>query len=391
MKEFEYIVLGLGGIGSGAVYWLARRAGRSVLGLEQFAFGHDRGGSHDHSRIIRRSYHTPYYVEMAKQAYDAWETLEADAGESLILRTGGLDLSPPDAGIDIEHYKNSLRNSGVEFEWLDAKEAMYRWPQWRLPDGTGVIYQPDGGIAPAEKCVAAHLRMARSFGATLRENAPVTRIQPAGDQLEVEAGGELYRCRQLIIAAGAWTNHHLAHFGRNLPLKVTKEQVTYFQTPQVADFAPERFPIWIWMDQPSFYGFPVYGEAGPKVAQDSGGKPVDPDTRGFETDPDISGRVYSFVNDYLPTIGTREIYTKTCLYTLTPDREFVLSKLPEQPNVQVAVGAGHAFKFSSVLGKYLAELALDGRSAFDLSLFDIDRPILLEENPAPTRVYWVQN
>lgn len=380
--EYEYIVIGLGGIGSAAAYWLSRRAGKQVLGLEQFEIGHVRGGSQDHSRIIRLSYHTPYYVEMAKRAYAAWDELEADAGEKLIVKTGGLDLSPANAGIDINDYMKSMDATGVPYEWLDAKEAMYRWPQWTLTDDVGVLYQEESGIAPAAKCVAAHLRMARAHGVTLRDNAPVTRITPVGDELEVEAGDVVYRCRQVIVAAGAWSNRHLAHFGRNLPLTVTKEQVTYFNTPHVADFAPDRFPIWIWMDDPCFYGFPNYGEPGPKAAEDAGGKPVDPDTRTFDPDPDAAARLRTFLDTYLPTVGKQQIYTKTCLYTMTPDREFVLSKLPEQPNVQIGIGAGHAFKYSSVFGKFLSELAMDGAASFDVSLFDVNRPILLEKNPA---------
>ena len=347
--DFEYIVLGIGGIGSGAAYWLSRHAGKEVLGLEQFEFGHVRGGSHDHSRIIRKSYHTPYYVEMAKQAYDAWDVLEADLGSELILKTGGLDLSPANASININQYKDSLTQCGLPFEWLDAKEAMHRWPQWKLTDDIGVLYQEESGIAPAEKCVAAHIKMAQVHGATLKANSPVNKITAVNDELEVESNGVTYRCRQLIVTAGAWTNHHLAHFGRRLPLTVTKEQVTYFDTPHANDFAPEKFPIWIWMDSPSFYGFPMYGEAGPKVAEDAGGKADNPETRTFDPDPDITDRVHTFVEKYMPTVGTKEIYTKTCLYTMTPDREFIISKMPEQPNVQVGIGAGHAFKFASVL------------------------------------------
>ena len=379
--EYEYIVLGLGGIGSGALYWLSRRAGKQVLGLEQFEIGHVRGGSQDHSRIIRKSYHTPYYVEMAKQAYAAWDVLEADAEEPLILKTGGIDLSPPNAGIDIQDYINSMEATGVPYEWLDAKEAMYRWPQWKLTDDIGVLYQAESGIAPAAKCMAAHLRMAKAHGATIRDNAPVKRITPLGDLLEIEAGGVVYRCRELIVTAGAWSSHVLAQFGRKLPLTVTKEQVTYYDTPNAADFAPDRFPIWIWMDDPSFYGFPNYGEPGPKAAQDAGGKPDDPDTRTFDPDPDSAERLVNFMSKYLPSVGLKQRYTKTCLYTLTPNREFVLCKLPEQPNVQLCIGAGHAFKFSSVLGKYLSELAIDGASSYDIAPFDIDRPILQQENP----------
>ena len=136
-REWDAIVIGLGGIGSGAAYWLARSPGTRVLGLEQFPLFHERGESQDHSRIIRLSYHTPAYVELAKAAYDAWAAVEADLGEPLIVRTGGLDLFPPGAAIPMAGYTESMAAAGVPFEVLDAAETMRRWPEWRLDEGTG--------------------------------------------------------------------------------------------------------------------------------------------------------------------------------------------------------------------------------------------------------------
>src|SRR5690606_19364673 len=162
----------------------------------------------------------------------------------------------------------SMDAAGVPYEWLDADEVMRRWPQWRLTEDVSALYQEESGIAPAAKCNAAHLRMARAYGATLRDGVAVTAIRDRDGEIEVEAGGVTYRTQQLVIAAGAWTNNLLAHFGQKLPLTVTQEQVVYYDTPHAEKFAPERFPIWIWMDVPSFYGFPVYGEAGPKVSED---------------------------------------------------------------------------------------------------------------------------
>jgi sarcosine oxidase len=380
-RDYEYIVLGLGGIGSAAAYWLARRAGDDVLGLEQFALGHIRGASQDHSRIIRLSYHTPVYVALAGEAYRAWAELERDAGERLLLRTGGLDLGPRDGAIPLADYAASLQAVGVPFEMLDAAEIMRRWPHFRLDDEIHGLYQAESGIAPAALCNAAHIRMARAHGATLREHTPVTALRAVGDEIEVVAGETIYRCRKLVVAADAWTNQALAHFGLRLPLTVTQEQVTYFATPHLGDFAPERFPIWIWMDDPSFYGFPVYGEAGVKVGQDVGGQPVTPDTRTFETDPAALGRVEQFLRRYLPGTLGPIIYTKTCLYTLTPDRDFVIDALPSQPNVLTALGAAHGFKFASLFGKILSELAIDQATSCDIGAFKVDRPILLEDNP----------
>ncbi|MCB9419877.1 MAG: N-methyl-L-tryptophan oxidase [Ardenticatenaceae bacterium] len=380
-RNYEYIVLGLGGIGSGALYWLARQAGKDVLGLEQFEIGHVRGGSQDHSRIIRLSYHTPGYVELAKAAYQAWATLEADDGAPLIMKTGGLDLYPANAAIPAVDYTNGMMAAGVPFETLSADEVMVRWPQFQLTDDVTAVYQPESGIAPAAKCNAAHLRQARVYGAAIRDSAPVTSIRDLNGEIELVAGGETYRCRKLVIAGGAWTNQALAHFNMKLPLTITQEQVVYYDTPYAADFMPDRFPIWIWMDEPSFYGFPVYGEAGPKVAQDVGGRAVTADSRSFEPDPALQARIDGFTQRLLPKAFGPPLLIKTCLYTLTPDRDFIIDTLPEHPDVALAVGAGHAFKFASAIGRILSELVMGGTAVSDLAPFRIDRPILQEENP----------
>ena len=382
MKDaYEVIVLGLGGLGSAALYWAARRRGAEVLGLEQYEIGHGRGSSQDHSRIIRLSYHTPHYVTLARAAYDAWAEVEADAGEQLIYRTGGLDLWPAAPAYPMADYTGSMDAAGVAYERLSAAEVMRRWPQFRLPDDVTGIYQAAGGIATPNKSNAAHRRLAAAYGATLRDGAPVEAIRPRGAELEVTAGGVVYRCRRLIVAAGAWTNHVLAHFGRRLHLTITQEQVTYYASPRVQDFLPDRFPVWIWMDEPSFYGFPVFGEPGPKAAQDVGGAPVTPELRTFEPNAATLARTEAFLARVLPGMLGPRLYTKTCLYDLPPDRNFVLCALPEQPNVALAVGAGHSYKFAALIGKALSELALDGDTAYDIAPFHIDRPILRQENP----------
>jgi sarcosine oxidase len=166
-----------------------------------------------------------------------------------------------------------------------------------------------------------------------------------------------------------------------LPLTVTQEQVTYFASSRLADFQPDRFPIWIWMDDPCFYGFPAFGEAGPKVGQDAGGQEVTADTRTFEPDQAALKRVQEFLARYIPSALGPIIYTKSCLYTLTPDRDFVLDTLPDHPNVTVAIGGGHGFKFASLIGRTLAELAVDGRTERNLEPFRIDRAILQLLNP----------
>lgn len=383
--DYRYIVIGLGGIGSGAAHWLARRCGSDVLGLEQFELGHVRGESQDHSRIIRLSYHRPDYVELAKRAYQSWAQVESDSGQQLILKTGGLDLGPRVSAIPLQSYAESMRACDVPFEHLEAADIVRRWPQFRLREDIHGLYQAQSGIAMAARCTAAHQKMAREHGAQLREQACVTDIRDPGDgEISVVADGVEYRCQQLIVAAGPWSNRMLGYLGLRLPLEVTKEQVTYFHAADADAFSPQRFPVWIWMDDPSFYGMPAFGEAGPKVAQDAGGKPVDPDTRTFEPDPDNLLRVTNFLKEYLPGALGPIILTKTCLYTLTPDRDFLIDRVPGHHNVMLAIGAGHAFKFASVIGRVLSELAIDGSTSSNIAQFNYARPILQLAEPPKT-------
>lgn len=381
MTDYDVIVLGLGGIGSGAAYWLAKRGVR-VLGIEQFELGHARGESHDHSRIIRLSYVTAPYVRLAKEAYAAWESLERDAGEQLVFKTGGLDIGPENGAIPLQGYADAMRDGGVPFEWLDAADIRKRWPAFTVAGDVRGLFQAESGIVAAERATAAHQRAARAHGATLLDRTPVNAVRASGGEIEVEAGGNRYRAGALVIAAGPWSGKTLARFGVRLPLEVTKEQAMYFRARNAERFAFGRFPVWIWMDDPSFYGFPVFGESNAvKVTQDAGGKPVDADTRTFEEDPGITQRVTAFLKENLPDAYGPLHLVKTCLYTLTPDRDFVIDTLPEHPNVCVAIGAGHAFKFASVIGRVLSELATSGTTSSGIADFAVGRPILQMESP----------
>ena len=383
---FDAIVLGLGGIGSGAAYWLAR-SGANVLGLEQFSLGHARGESHDHSRIIRLSYHEPIYVRLAKAAYAAWAEVEREAGEQLIYRTGGLDLGPANGAIPLSGYAAAMDAESVPFEKLDAAKIRKRWPAFHIGDDVHGLFQPEGGIVAAERATAAHQRLARVHGATLLENAPIESVRSAGGTISVQARGEEFSARKLVICAGPWSGHVLDWFGVRLPLEVTKEQAQYFVPAAPELFSIERFPVWIWMDDPSFYGFPVFGEPAVKVTQDAGGKPVDADTRTFEPDPDIVARTRAFLAEHLPAALGPEHLVKTCLYTLTPDRDFVIDTLPGHPNVSLAIGAGHAFKFASAIGRLLAGFALEHAPPLPLERFGLNRPIL--KMAQPPRTYMV--
>jgi sarcosine oxidase len=383
-RTWDAAVVGLGALGSAAACWLAARPGARVVGFERFEIGHANGASADHSRIIRLSYHRPDYVRLAERAYETWAEVEADAGRRVITVTGGLDLFPDACAIPEADYAASMTAEGVPFERLDAEEVMHRWPQWRLTGDTVALYQARSGLADPFKGNAAHRELAVRRGATLLERSPVRAIQDLGDSYRLELhDGTVHEAGRVVIAADAWTNDLLASFGMRVPLTITQEQVTYYAAPDPEAFAPARFPIWIWMDDPSFYGFPTYGENGPKAAQDVGGREVTTDTRTFEPDPGAAARVEAFLVEHLPGAVGPPILTRTCLYTMTPDRDFIVDRLPGSPGVIVLQGAAHGFKFASVLGRIAAELAFDGAtpSAGELETFRVDRPVLLDPDP----------
>lgn len=379
-EQVGYVVVGLGAFGSATAYALARR-GADVLGLEQFELGHVRGASHDTSRILRHSYHTPGYVALTIDAYDDWAALERDAGEPLMTVVGGLDLFPPDSAVPITDHTTSLGAHDVGYEVLELDDMKRRFPQFVLPEGTTGLYQHRSAIVPAARGTATMQRLARRYGARLQDRCPVTAVRDCGESgVEVEAGGRTYRCRALVVCADAWTNGVLAGLGLRLPLKTTQEQFSYFSPPDPATFQPGRMPLWIWQSNPSFYGFPCYGEPTVKAAQDCGGPEVTGDARSFDVDSARQGLLRDFMARTLPGAGP-PVRSKSCLYTLTPERDFVLGPMPRCPAVSVAVGAGHGFKFAPTIGRLLADLAMTGECAADIEAFRLDRPALVDPPP----------
>jgi sarcosine oxidase len=195
-EQYEYVVVGLGALGSATAYHLARR-GQRVLGLEQFELGHVRGASHDTSRILRHSYHTPGYVGLTFAAYEDWARLEADTGERLVTQVGGLDLFPPAAAIPMDDYTTSMAAHGVVHDQLDRADVAARWPQFALPEGTVGVYQERGSIVPAAAGTAAMQAQARRLGATLVDRVRVERIEPLADAVVIHASGRSVRARRV--------------------------------------------------------------------------------------------------------------------------------------------------------------------------------------------------
>ncbi|KAF5660104.1 sarcosine oxidase [Fusarium heterosporum] len=388
MEKFDVAVVGLGALGSAAA-WQAARKGAKVIGFEQFEFGHIRGASHDTSRIVRTAYDAPEYVALAKAAYKHWAELEKDSGVHLLTITGGIVALANDqawtSGFKISDYTASLDANNVPYELLGPEEVKKRWPMVDIRDHEQAVYTADTGIAHAGKSVMAMQFVARARGAVLKENTPVTEIVPLSKgpnnkgAIVKTSNGDI-EASKVILAADAWTNKLLAPLGAHIPLDVMQEQITYFKPTNPSSFAPSQFPVWIRVvDGKSYYGFPTYGEPTIKAGRDVSGNRINLEERSYIHSPKLLEELTSFMQDFISKDEKLEILrTITCQYTITPNRQFVLSALKEYPDVLVALGAAHAFKFAPVIGRVMAELAIDGTTTEDLSKFGIpslERPI----------------
>lgn len=383
--HYDVIVLGCGGIGAGALYWLARRVGENVLGIEQFPLFHHNGGSQDYSRIIRLAYHQEKYARLTSHAYAAWEQVSEESGVQIVTETGGVQIGYADSPYaqDIENYAHAMNRAGIPYDRFGADELRHRFPQYQPEDEVIALYQSKTGIADPSRGNAAHITLAEAHGATvLSENPVYDLIASDGDVTVVTAQGS-FHCDKLVVTAGAWSQGLFGKLGYHLPLTVTKEQVTYYRTPHLKDFAIGRFPVFQWKDDFSHYGFPVYGEVATKAAIDASGDETTAATRDFEPNIAREQKLTRFLEQRIPNFVGPKLYTKTCLYAMPPDRDFLLDSLPSHPNVYACVGAGHAYKFASLLGQVLSELALDGETAHDLSAFSSRRRALTDAEFTP--------
>ncbi|MBA3875174.1 MAG: N-methyl-L-tryptophan oxidase, partial [Anaerolineae bacterium] len=315
--NFDAIVLGAGAMGSAAAYYLAK-AGQRVLLLEQFEFNHQKGSSYGLSRIIRYAYDFPQYVELAKAVYPMWAELEAEAGETLYTRTGGIDFGAAnDEGMS--KIASSLTEGNIPFEMMSAQEARKSFPQFNLSDDMQVLYQGDAGILPASKCVLAHLRLAEKHGAVLKPNTQIVSVTAHKDSVEVKTADETYTATKMVITAGSWAKDFLATLGLNLPLMPCRCQEMYFETNNPANYEIGRFPAFIAHLPSTEYKFMPYGMAsnqgsGLKVAWHGGqlfNHPSEIDYTPVQSEIDLA---LKFGSKYLPDMtGLRA--ARVCLYT----------------------------------------------------------------------------
>lgn len=372
-QSFDVIVLGAGGMGSAACFELARR-GLKVLALEQFGLVHDRGSSHGHTRIIRTAYaEHPAYVPLARRAFERWYELEQLTGRHLLTECPCLNAGPP-VSEHVEGVRASVRAHKLDAEELSGDEINRRYPAFRFPTEYRGVIERAAGFLLVEECVRAHLDIATSLGAEIHAEEPVREWKAVGSGVEVTTDRGTYRAAKLLVTAGAWATKLLADIG--IPLRVMRQTLLWFDTGSQAHlFRRDTFPLFI-ADVPGtpFYGLPAIDPNGLKVARHYGA-PEQPTPDGVEwnlADTDVSA-LRPLVDQFLPGLGG---FTKgqVCMYTVTPDRHFVIDTHPGFPQVIVACGfSGHGFKFASTVGEILADLAQFGSTRHDIGLFRAGR------------------
>ncbi|HEV3122394.1 MAG TPA: N-methyl-L-tryptophan oxidase [Isosphaeraceae bacterium] len=365
----RYVIVGAGAMGSAAAYYLAKR-GAQVLLVEQFRVGHDRGSSHGAARITRHSYADPHCAGLMPEAFRAWKSLEADAGECLYVRTGGVTFGPSTTGY-VARVASNLDSLGVPHRLMTANELAHAHPAFRLPEGYEAVFEPDAGLLAASRAVAAEVALARRLGGErtqVREECPIRRIDLDAETPTLVADNLTITADRLIVTAGAWVKHLLPALG--VALRPTRQQVLYFRPAEPASFAIGRFPVFIYKgaaELDEFYGMPACLGCDVTVAR-HGGPDVDPNTEDRAISEEYQGVVRAFLERHIPSLASAPIsLTETCLYTVAPEDRFVLGPLPGRPDVIVASPcSGHGFKFSNLIGRALADLALEGQTPIDI-------------------------
>jgi sarcosine oxidase len=360
--DYDAIVVGLGALGSAAAYHLARR-GKRVLGLEAQQPGHTLGSSHGESRIIRMAYFEhPKYVVLLRRAYSLWEALQREADSELLRIAGGLFLGPAD-GVLFSGSRRSAELHHLQHELLDAAEVRRRFPVLHPREDDVALFEPSAGILFPERCIEAHLRLAALYGADTHHREAVRGWHAASGEVEVETAAGRYRAGSLVLTAGAWLGQLVQELA--LPLRPERNVVFWLRPRESpAAFEPERFPIYVW-DTGSdgmYYGIPHLARPGVKVARHHTGQFCDPDTVSRETAPEDEAPVRAFVRRFMPDLDGPVASSIVCLYTNTLDDHFVVDRHPMYPKVVFAGGcSGHGFKFATVLGEVLTDLALTGK------------------------------
>lgn len=373
MTSYDTIVLGVGGMGSAAVYHLSRRCQR-VLGIDSHDIPNTMGSSHGVTRIIRLAYcEDPSYVPLLRRAYELWHELEETAHEQLLITTGSLDIGP-EGSMVFQGSLESCELHGLPYEALSGREVNRRFPGYQLSEDLHAVYQPDGGFVLPERCIVTHVEAAMNAGAEVHGREKVVAWEPDGAGVRVKTDRDTYTAERLVVSAGAWASSLVPSLAQVVS---PERQVMGWFHPTNADlFQAASFPVFNLMaEEGRYYGFPIYGVPGLKVGRYHHlEETVHPDTMDREPNALDEETLRVLVRRYFPQANGPTMALKTCIFTNTSDEHFVIDLHPEAPQVVLAAGfSGHGFKFCSVMGEVLADLAQDGKSPHDLSLFSLDR------------------
>lgn len=373
MAHFDAVVCGLGAMGSAALRELSRR-GLHVLGIERFTPGHDRGSSHGATRIIRLAYFEhPSYVPLLRRSYELWRELEEHSGQALINITGIAEIGPPD-GFLIKGVLASVRTHALRHELLSAEELTRRFPVFRLPSQYMAVVQPDGGFLAAEPSIHAMLALAKDAGAEIHTGELVRAVELRPSGVRISTDHATIDAAAVIIAAGPWVKSVLPQL--QAPLRVTRQAMAWFAPTEPALLAPGRLPVFLLESRHGVhYGFPPDGEGRIKLAKHHHhDETVDPETydRGISaTDEKL---IRSAIADHLPAANGHRLAAESCLYTVTPDGDFIVDSLPGYPHVVIASPcSGHGFKFAPVIGEILADLVVKRMTRHDIGRFSLQR------------------
>jgi monomeric sarcosine oxidase len=370
--SYDAIVLGAGGVGSAALWQLARR-GLRVLGIDRFAPPHDRGSSHGQSRIIRQAYFEhPDYVPLLLESYALWRELEQIVGRQLLRETGLVEVGPAD-GVVVPGVLQAARLHGLDVEQLSAREIERRWPSIVVPEELVGVFEPRAGLLHVEQCVRAALVAAQEAGAELRVGVEAFEWSADGDVRVRTSAGEFAAAR-LIVTAGAWAGRLLDSLG--LRLEVRRKAVMWHDATDARTDADAGFPCYLFEVQHGvFYGFPAIDDRGLKAAEHSGGEAVADPSAVDRTLRDADRlHVEEFLHAHLPSARTPCREHSVCLYTMSPDEHFLVDKHPRYDQVVFAAGlSGHGFKFAPVLGAALADLAIHGATRRPIEFLSVRR------------------
>jgi sarcosine oxidase len=368
----DVIVVGVGGMGSAATSHLARQ-GLDVIGLERYDIPHSQGSSHGLTRIIRLpQYEGPAYVPLVRRAMELWQDLDRKADASLLHQVGSVDFSHPDCDLASDS-ERSCEVHDIPHEVLSGADLSRRFPGYEIPEEYRAVYQPDGGFLHAEQCTVAHVQAAHRHGATVRARESVEDWHATESGVRVTTDRGSYAADTMVVTAGAWTGQLLPAFSEYL--EPERQVLGWFQ-PQVPEFDPDGFPVFVGeVPEGHYYGFPVYNVPGFKLGKfnhrNETGTPAE-----LKREPDREDErlLREFTESYFPEAAGPTMRLSTCMFTNTPDEDFIIDRHPNHHNVVVGAGfSGHGFKFASVVGEVLASIAVDDEPDQDLDLFDLSR------------------